>query len=271
MCDKAKHCFYWTSCSAETTVTVVHVRLETKNTGPYLWFLFLHLQHSWTSVTPSWLRHTPACLNLRRPSRSLCALIRDKILLPDELGAVPVTLVTADRARVNSQCAPVDAASCRVHTQAVQQLGHHLKAGSWSICKFHFFRFHDKLVHHDETTSQSWKCAFKNSTGFYLKLKCPRSATHACWDIMIWRDMLRWDPQGRSASTVTHHLNAPQQCEMFTGIQWIYLFLLIFKKKGTWWGSAAIFLLNLWNTLLSSVSCRAISSRSVSARAETRT
>lgn len=147
MCDKAQHCFYWTSCSAETTITVVHVRLETKNTGPYLWFLFLHLQHSWTSVTPSWLRHTPACLNLRRPSRSLCALIWDKILLPDELGAVLVTLVTADRASVNSQRAPVDAASCRVHTQAVQQLGHHLKAGSWSICKFHFFRFHDKLVH----------------------------------------------------------------------------------------------------------------------------
>lgn len=43
---------------------------------------------------------------------------------------------------------------------------------------------------------------------------------------------------------------------------YIYIFFFI-----TWWGSGAIFFLNRWNTLLSSVSCIAISSRSVSARA----
>lgn len=35
----------------------------------------------------------------------------------------------------------------------------------------------------------------------------------------------------------------------------------------TWWGSDAIFFLNCWNTLLSSVSCIAASSRSASVRA----
>lgn len=52
----------------------------------------------------------------------------------------------------------------------------------------------------------------------------------------------------------------PWLCEVFS--RYIHFYFL------TWCGSGAILFLNRWNTLLSSVSCIAMSSRSVSARAE---
>lgn len=116
-----------------------------------------------------------------------------------------------------------------------------------------------------------------------LKLKSPLGATGACWDVLIWRDVRGGDPQGRASSTVTHHLSMTQQwdgekheCGFFMilyhhwnerlqeldYVDWFKSFFFF-----TWCGSGAIFFLNRWKNLLSSVSCIAISSRSVSARA----
>lgn len=52
--------------------------------------------------------------------------------------------------------------------------------------------------------------------------------------------------------------------------QYSYHFISSWVLVLTWWGSGAVFLLKRWNTLLSSVSCMAISSRSVSAKPEWR-
>lgn len=48
----------------------------------------------------------------------------------------------------------------------------------------------------------------------YLKLKRPFGTTGAWWDILIRGSVLRRDPQGRSPSAVTHHLNKTKPCEM---------------------------------------------------------
>lgn len=65
------------------------------------------------------------CVSVQR------ALIWAEVLLPDEFGAVLVAMVTADRARVDSQGPPVNTGSCGVHTYTVQQLGHHLETHIW--------------------------------------------------------------------------------------------------------------------------------------------
>lgn len=63
----------------------------------------------------------------------VCVLFWDEVLLPDELRAVSVSLVTAYRTCVDCQRPPVDAASRGVHRQTVQQLGHHLQTCLWLI------------------------------------------------------------------------------------------------------------------------------------------
>lgn len=102
----------------------------------------------------------------------------------------------------------------------------------------------------------------------YLKLKDPFGTTGAWWDVLIRWDVLRRNPQRRAPSTVTHHLNMKKHDEQNTNSIHMSTFPYVPIFCFTWCGSGAIFFLNLWNTLLSSVSCIAISSRSVSVRAE---
>lgn len=96
----------------------------------------------------------------------------------------------------------------------------------------------------------------------YLKLKCPLGATDAWWDLVLWRDMIRRNPQGTASSAVTYHLHK-KNCIRETHPDSLYSP----NWSGTWCGSEAILFLNCWNTLLSSVSCKAISSRSASSSA----
>lgn len=116
-------------------------------------------------------------------------------------------------------------------------------------------------------STKKWKG--NNGDINYLKLISPLCTTSAWWDIVIWRDVLRRDPQGRPPSTVTHHLNTRKHYERDTNRECAHFSFFQFFLL-TWCGSGAVFFLNRWNTLLSSVSCIAISSRSVSARAEYR-
>lgn len=103
-----------------------------------------------------------------------------------------------------------------------------------------------------ETTSLRWKnkdlsTSFRGQIGStgYLKLKSPLGATGAWWDILIWRDVLGRDPQGRPSSTVTHHLNKTKQNTMRRThtLHWVHLsvfstlvcFVLFFSNLVWFW------------------------------------
>lgn len=205
----------------------------------------------------------------------VCVLFWDEVLLPDELRAVSVSLVTAYRTCVDCQRPPVDAASRGVHRQTVQQLGHHLQTCLWLIDILSSYtpwpKYTKALSPYLISIMWSLKERYLNEKQpVYLKFKAPGCTTGAWWDIIIWRDVLRRDPQRRAPSIVTHHLNVTTALDghrhLICCIYWyiqVYMYIFII----TWWGSGAIFFLNRWNTLLSSVSCIAISSRSVSTRA----
>lgn len=212
-----------------------------------------------------------------RPSH-IRRIFWDEVLLPDELRAVSVSLVTAYRTCVDCQRPPVDTASRGVHRQAVQQLGHHLQTCLWSL---HFL---SRYTHTYPNTPGIFLHIFIHRPIWSLKVKKDISMNKlkAAWlpeiqsswwhhRCMVGYHYLKGCAEKRPTEVSPLDCNAPPECNR-TALDghrhliyciYLYFFIIII----TWWGSGAIFFLNRWNTLLSSVSCIAISSRSVSARA----
>lgn len=93
------------------------------------------IKHGWTGkfFPLSVFRCISALVHHTSGGFCVCVLFWDEVLLPDELRAVSVSLVTAYRTCVDCQRPPVDAASRGVHRQTVQQLGHHLQTCLWLI------------------------------------------------------------------------------------------------------------------------------------------